>query len=78
MKKILVRPHDIKRCWEKNDICFVQMKDGKLWVCEREVRSEPDEYGFYQVFYTAEKILKSQNNDLIDLPLADGGEKYGK
>ena len=78
MKKILVRPHDIERCWEKNDICFVLMKDGKLWLCKRETSSEPSEQGLIQIIDTAEKILKSQNNDLIDLPLADGGDKYGK
>lgn len=78
MKKILVRPNDIERCWEKNDICFVLMKDGKLWLCKRETYGERSPQGFIPIFNTSEKILKSQNNDLIDLPLADGGDKYGK
>ena len=78
MKKILVRPNDIERCWEKNDICFVLMKDGKLWLCKQKVFGNAGSDGFMPVYSTLEKILQSQNNDLIDLPLADGGDNYGK
>ena len=34
-KLIFIRPSEIATCWETNDACIVEMKDGKKWVCKK-------------------------------------------
>lgn len=78
MKKILVRPTEIESCWEKNDACFIKMRSGRVWICQKEVSGIPDVNQTVPIISTLETILKCQNDDLIELPLAEGGKHNGK
>lgn len=40
MKRIIIRPKDIKNCWETEDACIIEQYDGKRWVCEKYLRLE--------------------------------------
>lgn len=39
MKKVLIRPTNIKRCWETQDACIVEENNGKKWVCEKTLKN---------------------------------------
>ena len=39
MKKVLIRPTNIKRCWETQDACIVEENNGKKWVCEKPLKN---------------------------------------
>lgn len=78
MKKILIRPQEIESCWEKNDACFVKMKSGKVWICERDIFLDIPDSEFKYHINTLEQIAKSQNDKLVEIYLIDRGEHYGK
>lgn len=40
MKKVLIRPKDIKNCWETEDACIIEQYDGKKWVCKKYIENE--------------------------------------
>lgn len=40
MKKVLIRPKDIKNSWETDDACIVEQYDGRKWICEKFLDSE--------------------------------------
>lgn len=40
MKEIIINTKEIESIWEKDGICFVKMKSGKVWLCE-EFASKP-------------------------------------
>ena len=39
MKKVLIRPANIKRCWETQDACIIEENNGKKWVCEKTLKN---------------------------------------
>ena len=39
MKKVLIRPKDIKNSWETDDACIVEQYDGRRWICEKFLES---------------------------------------
>lgn len=39
MKKVLIKPTNIKRCWETQDACIVEENNGKKWVCEKPLKN---------------------------------------
>ena len=63
MEKILIKPTEVESCWETNDACLVQMKTGKVWVCEK--------------VETQEKIKKSLELPFVELSLKKG-DRHGK
>lgn len=78
MEKVLVNPADIESCWEKPDACMVKMKTGKVWVCEKEYKSQPTIEHIKQgtkCLLHGDEIQIVQT--LVELPLKRGG-KYGK
>lgn len=63
MEKVLIKPTEVESCWETKDACLVQMKTGKVWVCEK--------------VETQEKIKKGFGLPFVEL-LLKKGDKYGK
>lgn len=41
MKEIIINTNEIESIWEKDGICFVKMKSGKVWLCD-EFASNPN------------------------------------
>ena len=33
-KSILINVNSVENCWEKDDATFVEMKSGKIWICD--------------------------------------------
>lgn len=65
MKKILMRPKDIKNCWETEDACIVEEYNGKKWICEK----------FYgEDERTFDIVKNSQNATMIELNLLVKGK----
>ena len=65
MKKILMRPKDIKNCWETEDACIVEEYNGKKWICEK----------FYgEAERTFDIVKNSQNKTMIELNLLVKGK----
>ena len=73
MKKILIRPKDIKNCWETKDACIVEQYDGKKWVCEKEL---PISFLVdNQVTNNTLKVIRlMEDNSFIELPLKQKGK----
>lgn len=70
MKKILIRPKDIKNCWETQDACIVEQYDGKKWVCEKFFYSMEDCKEWNTLFF----ITSHQQEELIQLVLKGKSE----
>ena len=34
MNEVIVNTNEIESIWEKDHICFVKMKSGKVWLCQ--------------------------------------------
>lgn len=70
MKKILIRPKDIKKCWETDDACIVEQYDGKKWICEKEFNSRID----FEDWNTVVFIHTHKDDDIIELQLKGKSE----
>lgn len=35
MNEVIVNTQDIESAWEKDNICFVKMRSGKIWLCKQ-------------------------------------------
>ena len=70
MKKILIRPKDIKNCWETDDACIIEQYDGKKWVCEKTFNSNQDNNEWNTMVF----IRMHQEETLIELFLKVRGE----
>jgi hypothetical protein len=76
--KISIKTKDIKQFWETKDVCIVEMKNGKKWVCKNTFEPSNDEYNLkWNTFFY---ILNNYNLKFICLELAEKGksEHYGK
>ena len=38
MNEIKINTTEIESFWEKNHLCFIKMKSGKVWICEEEIQ----------------------------------------
>ena len=36
MNEIKINKNEIESIWEKDNLCFIKMKSGKVWLCEIE------------------------------------------
>ena len=70
MKKILIRPKDIKNCWETDDACIIEQYDGRKWVCEKTFHSNQDNNEWNTMVF----IRINQEETLIELFLKVRGE----
>ena len=79
MKKILMRPKDIKNCWETEDACIVEEYNGKKWICEKFYTDENGDilpYLFNGIEHsrTFDIVKNSQNETMIELNLLVKGK----
>lgn len=74
MNKILIRPKDIKNCWETTDACIVEQYDGKKWVCEKTFYCSEDCEEWNTMFF----IREHQSRELIELLLKGKSEENAK
>lgn len=70
MKKVLIRPKDIKNSWETDDACIVEQYDRKKWICEKFFNSDIDN----QEWNTMVFIRQHKDDDIIELQLKGKSE----
>ena len=34
MNEVIINTKEIESVWEKNHLCFIKMKSGKVWICD--------------------------------------------
>ena len=71
MNEVIVNTQEIESIWGKDNLCFVKMKSGKVWICPQSFDLKNTETGGILKEQTADYIQK--NNGLIWLPLSNKG-----
>lgn len=64
MNEIIINTTEIESVWEKDNICFVKMKSGKVWLC-REIKNG---------YSVKTKDYIASHNGLIALELTTKGK----
>lgn len=76
MKELILNTNEIESVWEKDNLCFVRMNSGKVWLCNQYKDFSVSDMIGYSV-KTIDYI--KENKGLICLPLSvKGGNKNGK
>lgn len=86
MNEVKINKNEIESIWEKDNLCFIKMKSGKVWLCEIEferpkfellaelgVCCPSNEMLGIGIIKTAYYIEKSKR-DFITIPLAQKGK----
>lgn len=80
MKDILVNSKEIESVWETEDACFVKMKSGKVWVCEKTIITQTYNLADWEIAagfalndeHTVIEHIKNKEG-LISIPLKNRG-----
>lgn len=54
MNEVIINTNEIESVWEKDSLCFVKMKSGKVWLCDE-----------YQIIPTGVKTWKVRTTEYI-------------
>lgn len=63
MKEVYINTNEVESCWEKDNICFVKMKSGKVWLCEP---------------YAIDRIISNKDRIVAVELTTKGSDSYGK
>ena len=79
MKKVLIKPTNIKRCWETQDACIVEENNGKKWVCEKPLKNfirvgELEIRTTLELIYAMGNLEELKNCQFIELNLLEKGK----
>ena len=77
MKIIIIRPKDVKNCWETEDACIIEQYDNKRWVCEKFFKPQTGKLNFITL-RTSVHIKKSEKEDFVEIPLKGKSDSYGQ
>lgn len=58
MNEVTINTIEIESIWEKDSICFVKMKSGKVWLCKEFITNSIDGY-------TIPKDMQLRTKDLL-------------
>lgn len=72
MNEIIINTTEIESVWEKDNICFVKMKSGKVWLCReiKDITTDSVAYGYS----VKTKDYIASHNGLIALELTTKGK----
>ena len=73
MNEVIINTKEIESIWEKNNLCFIKMKSGKVWICDefQDVSTGPQQ----KQIRTIEKLVKNvANNGLTIIQLSKKGK----
>lgn len=59
MKNILLNVNEIESCWQTEDVCFVKMNSGRVWLCLKSMYN---------------KVKEAKKNEIIEVTLAAKGK----
>lgn len=74
-KKVLINTNEIENAWEKNEICFIKMKGGKVWLCNPKIKIVNDVYYMEEdgteINYVEQKTLDYilSKKGIVQIPL---------
>lgn len=80
MNEVIINTNEIESIWEKDNLCFIGMKSGKVWICDEKQIVE-SYLGDKVPFKTSSLVIKkSREGGLVKLTLSKMGksEDYGK
>ena len=69
MKKILIRPVDIKKCWETHDACIIEEYNGRIWVCKKFFIADD-----YNEWNSLTYIKKNKDQEFLTIELIEKGK----
>lgn len=72
MNEVIINPNEVESIWEKDNVCFVKMKTGKVWLCELTQDISENVKNVKTTAYIAYQIQKG--NFLIKLSLSQKGK----
>ena len=89
MNEVTINKKEIESIWEKDHLCFVKMKSGKVWLCEETITKQTKQLQYELGLGYSEKDLsmatiktsfyiEKVKNDFIKIPLSQRGGKYGR
>lgn len=85
MNEIKINTKEIESIWEKDNLCFVKMKSGKVWICDKIITRPKKElfrelgFGYSEndigtaIMETSFYIEKSKNV-FVTIPLSKKGK----
>jgi hypothetical protein len=79
MNEVIINTKEIESIWEKDHLCFIKMKSGKVWICD-ECQTIGTGVKTWSV-RTVEKVTRNvANNGLTIIQLSQKGksDRYGK
>lgn len=79
MNEVIINTKEIESIWEKDHLCFIKMKSGKVWICD-EFQNIGTGVKTWSV-RTVEKVTRNvANNGLTIIQLSQKGksDRYGK
>lgn len=89
MNEVKINKKEIESIWQKDHLCFVKMKSGKVWLCEEMITKPTKELqkelglGYSERDLSKSTIatslyIEQVKNDFITIPLSQRGGKYGR
>ena len=89
MNEVTINKNEIESIWEKDHLCFVKMKSGKVWLCEEIITKLTKELQKELGLGYSERDLSTATiktgfyieqipTQFITLPLSKRSENYGK
>lgn len=54
MNEVIINTMEIESIWEKDNLCFIKMKSGKVWLCDE-----------YQIIHTGVKTWKIRTTEYV-------------
>lgn len=73
MNEIIINPNEIESVWEKDNVCFVCLNSGKVWLCEMHIESPKGN------MINTKDFIYGFKGKLLRLPLSQKGkcDDYG-
>ena len=73
MNEVIINTKEIESLWEKDHLCFIKMKSGKVWICD-EYQTIGTGVKTWNV-KTVEKVTRNvANNGLTIIQLSQKGK----
>ena len=73
MNEVIINTKEIESIWEKDHLCFIKMKSGKVWICD-EFQKNTTGVKTWSV-RTVEKVtINVANNGLTIIQLSQKGK----
>ena len=85
MNEIIINKKEVESIWEKDHLCFIKMKSGKVWLCEETITKPTKDLLFelglgYSDRDKSSAIIKTSfyieqiKNDFVSVPLSKKGK----